>query len=226
MLIAVAGMALVFAGVAFAEYAARDLLLSRGDLLQSNQLHLYFRVNSLFYDPNLFGRDLALALVALGAYLAWARGTRLPIVAAIVSGILLGALALSYSITSFGALLAGLLVVAALRWSVRWALAGGAAILVCGAVFLLVSGTGHTDVGSAESEQHDDERQGGPGRGVGSRWLGTARSGAGARGRSAPRSPATSNARRRPSPTPSRSRSRPSRGGSGWSSTWRSWSSH
>jgi O-Antigen ligase len=151
VLIAVAGVALVFAGVAFAEYAARDLLLSRGDLLQSNQLHLYFRVNSLFYDPNLFGRDLALTLVALAAYLAWARGTRLPIVAAIVSGILLGALALSYSISSFGALLAGLLVVAALRWSVRWALAGGAAILVCGAIFLLVSGTGHTDVGSAES---------------------------------------------------------------------------
>jgi O-antigen ligase len=144
-------MALLFAGVAFVEYAARDLILSRGDLLQSNQLHLYFRVNSLFYDPNLFGRDLALTLVALAAYLAWARGTRLPIVAAIVSGILLGALTLSYSISSFGALLAGLLVVAALRWSVRWALAGGAAMLVCGAIFLLVSGTGHTDVGSAES---------------------------------------------------------------------------
>jgi O-antigen ligase len=151
VLIAVAGMALVFAGVAFAEYATRDLLLSRGDLLQSNQLHLYFRVNSLFYDPNLFGRDLGLTLVALGAYLAWARDTRLPVVAAIASIVLLGALALSYSITSFGALLAGLLVVAALRWSVRWALAGGAAILVCGAIFLLVSGTGHTDVGSAES---------------------------------------------------------------------------
>jgi O-antigen ligase len=151
VLIAVAGMALIFAGVAFAEFAARDLLLSRGDLLQSNQLHLYFRVNSLFYDPNLFGRDLALTLLALGAYLAWARGTRLPIVAAIVSGILLAALAISYSISSFGALLAGLLVVVALRWSVRWALAGGAAILICGAVFLLASGTGHTDVGSAES---------------------------------------------------------------------------
>jgi O-antigen ligase len=151
VLIAIAGMALVFAAVAFAEFAARDLLLSRGDLLQSNQLHLYFRVNSLFFDPNLFGRDLALTLVALGAYLAWARGTGLAIVVAIVSGILLGALALSYSISSFGALLAGLLVVAALRWSVRWAAAGGAAILVCGAIFLLVSGTGRTDVVSADS---------------------------------------------------------------------------
>jgi O-antigen ligase len=151
VLVAVAGMALVFAGVAFAEYATRDLILSRGDLLQSNQLHLYFRVNSLFYDPNVFGRYLALTLVALGAYLAWSRGTRAPIIAAILSGVLLGALALSYSISSFAALVAGLLVVVALRWSVRWGLAGGAAILVCGAIFLLVSGTGRTDLASGES---------------------------------------------------------------------------
>lgn len=150
VLVAVAGLGLLLAGVAFWEYAARDLLLSRGHLLQSNQLHLYFRVNSLFYDPNVFGRYLALALVALGAYLAWARGTRGPVAAAVVAGVLLAALAISYSITSFGALLAGLLVVAALRWGVRWALAGGAAILVCGAVFLLVSGTGEQDLGTAK----------------------------------------------------------------------------
>jgi O-antigen ligase len=68
----------------------------------------------------------------------------------VVAGVLLAALALSYSITSFGALVAGLLVVAALRWSVRWALLGGAAILVCGAVFLLVSGTGESDFGTAK----------------------------------------------------------------------------
>jgi putative inorganic carbon (hco3(-)) transporter len=151
VLIAVAAMGLLFAGVAFAEYAVRDLLLSRGDLLQSNQLHLYFRVNSLFYDPNVLGRYLALDLVALGAYLAWSRQATWAIAAALVSGALLAALAFSYSITSFVALVAGLLVVAALRWSVRWALAGGAAIVVCGAIFLAVSGTGHTDFSSEES---------------------------------------------------------------------------
>jgi putative inorganic carbon (hco3(-)) transporter len=150
VLAAVAGLGLVLAAVAFWEYAARDLLLSRGDLLQSNQLHLYFRVNSLFYDPNVFGRYLALSLVALGAYLAWAREARAAAIAAAVAGVLLGALALSYSITSMAALVVGLLVVAALRWSLRWALAGGAAILVCGAIFLLVSGTGETDLGSAK----------------------------------------------------------------------------
>jgi len=151
VLVGVTVLALLLAAVAFWEYAARDLLLSRGNLLQSNQLHLYFRVNSVFYDPNVFGRYLALTLVALGAYLAWARGTRGPIAAAAAAAALLAALALSYSITSFGALLAGLLVVAALRWSVRWALAGGAAILVCGAIFLLASGVGESDLGSAKN---------------------------------------------------------------------------
>ena len=85
VLAAVAGLGLVLAAVAFWEYAARDLLLSRGDLLQSNQLHLYFRVNSLFYDPNVFGRYLALTLVALGAFLAWTRDGRAAIVAAVVA---------------------------------------------------------------------------------------------------------------------------------------------
>src|SRR4029078_7322649 len=114
ILVTVSAVALVFAGVAFWEYAARDLLLSKGNLLESNQLHLYFRVNSLFYDPNIFGRDLALVLVALGAYLACSRGPRLAIPASAVSGVLLVALAFSYSITSFVALFAGLLVVAGL----------------------------------------------------------------------------------------------------------------
>jgi hypothetical protein len=149
VLVTVAAMGLVFAGVAFWEYAARDLLLSRGDLLQANQIHIYFRVNSLFYDPNVLGRYLALTLAALGAYLAWSRQTRSAIVAAAVSGVLLAALALTYSITSFIALVAGLLVVAALRWSWKWALSAGAAIVVCGAIFLTVSGTAHTDLGSA-----------------------------------------------------------------------------
>jgi O-antigen ligase len=151
VLIAAAAMGLIFAGVAFYEYAARDLLLSRGDLLQSNQLHLYFRVNSLFYDPNVFGRYLALTLVALGAYLAWSGGTRLPILAAIVSGVLLAALTISYSISSFAALIAGLLVVVGLRWGVRRGVAAGAAVLVCGAIFLVATGTGRENVSSNDS---------------------------------------------------------------------------
>jgi O-antigen ligase len=150
-LVAIAAVALVFAGVAFGEYAARDLLLSRGDLLQSNQLHLYFRVNSLFYDPNVYGRYLALALVALGAYLAWSRGVREQVVVAVVCAILLAALALSYSLTSFLALIAGLVVVLALRWSVRWAAAAAAVLVVSAGIFVAAGGAAHNESGSSES---------------------------------------------------------------------------
>jgi len=150
VLVTVTTVALVFAGVAFWEYAVRDLLLSKGDLLASNQLHLYFRVNSLFYDPNIFGRDLALVMVALGAFLAWTRSGRLAVAAVAAGGILLAALALSFSITGFVALVAGLLVVMALRWGMRWALGTGLAILAATAIFFAVSGTGQTDLGSTE----------------------------------------------------------------------------
>jgi O-antigen ligase len=150
ILVTVTAVALVFAGVAFWEYAARDLFLSKGDLLASNQLHLYFRVNSLFYDPNILGRDLALVLVALGAYLAWARSRRLAMAAAAAAAILLAALALSYSITGFVALVAGLLVVLALRWGRRWAIVAGVAIVVAAAIFSAVSGVGRTDLSSTD----------------------------------------------------------------------------
>ena len=150
VLVTVSAVALIFAGVAFWEYAVRDLLLSKGDLLASNQLHLYFRVNSLFYDPNILGRALALVLVALGAYLAWARNTRLAAAAAAVAGILLAALALSFSITGFVALIAGLLVVMALRWGARWAVAAGVVIVAATAIFFAVSGVGRADLSSSD----------------------------------------------------------------------------
>ena len=52
------------------QYFARDLFLNP-ELFDANQLHVYFRVNSIFFDPNVFGRYLALAMTALGACIAW-----------------------------------------------------------------------------------------------------------------------------------------------------------
>ena len=89
-------------------------------------------------------------LVALGAYLAWARNTGLAIAAAVVAGILLAALALSFSITGFAALIAGLLVVMALRWGIRWALAAGVVIVAAMAIFFAASGIGRQDLGSSD----------------------------------------------------------------------------
>ena len=54
----------MFAGIGFVEYATRELLLNP-KVIASNQFEDYFRVNSLFFDPNIYGRFLA--LVMLGA---------------------------------------------------------------------------------------------------------------------------------------------------------------
>src|SRR5204863_9214311 len=73
------------------------------------------------------------------------------VLAAAAAAEMLPALALTYSITSVAALLAGLRVLVALRWSIRWAVGAGVAMLVCGAVFLLATGTGQTDLRSSQN---------------------------------------------------------------------------
>jgi O-antigen ligase len=136
----VAAAALVFVGVGFWEHATRDLLLNK-QLLDANQLHIYFRVNSLFHDPNVLGRYLALTIVALAAYVAWNPDPRAAIAASAVAVLSLAALVLSYSLTSFAALIVGLVVVAWLRWGSRAGLAAGAVVLVVGGFYLLVTDT-------------------------------------------------------------------------------------
>ena len=155
-----------------------------GTCSPSNQLHLYFRVNSLFYDPNILGRDLALVLVALGAYLAWARGTRgsrsRPRSSA---GILLAALALSYSITGFVALIAGLLVVAGASLGAPVGRRSGGVVIVAAiAIFFAVSGVGRDRPELVRQDQRHLQRPGEPGRAAAITSPGTGPSGAGAPG--------------------------------------------
>jgi putative inorganic carbon (HCO3(-)) transporter len=140
-----AAVALVFSLIAIAEYAGRHLILNP-DLVQENAIHLYYRVNSLFRDPNVFGRYVALTMVALGAYLAWERRPLWAWGTALLSGVLLVALAFSFSVTSFAALIAGLLVVVWKRFSLRWAAGSLAAMAVAGVAFLAVSGIGSADL--------------------------------------------------------------------------------
>lgn len=143
--------AAVFALVAIAEFATRSLLLNPA-LEQSNQIHLYFRVNSLFFDPNVFGRYLALATVLLGAALAYdeARSARLRLAAGVAAVLALAGLTLSYSLTSFLALGAGLAAVAVLRWRWRGAVAALALGVASLAVLLAVGGLPDSSVEDRE----------------------------------------------------------------------------
>ena len=70
------GLALLFAAVGFVELATGRLLISNEKVLAANDLKPYFRVNSLFFDPNVYGRFLALVMVVLAGVLLWAPARR------------------------------------------------------------------------------------------------------------------------------------------------------
>jgi O-antigen ligase len=146
-----AALALVFVGIGFVEYATRHLLLNP-KVIASNQFESYFRVNSLFFDPNIYGRFLAVVMLGVVTVLLWARRPRVVWGAAIVLALLWAGLVLTLSQSSFAALLLGLLVLAGARWSPRWAVGVGAAALVVGAVFVLIAPSSlHLDLTSSKS---------------------------------------------------------------------------
>jgi O-antigen ligase len=136
-------LAVLFAGVGFIEYARKDLFLNP-KVVAANQFDNYFRVNSLFFDPNIYGRFLALVMIAVTAVLLWWRNLRGVLWAAAVLAWLLAGLVTSFSQSSIAALLLGLAVLGAYRWSVRWALyvAGGLIVLAL-AVALSAPATWH-----------------------------------------------------------------------------------
>jgi len=142
VLIVVGVEAAAFVLVGSVELATRSLFWN-DQIIRSNEFHTYFRVNSVFWDPNVYGRYLALVTVVATAALLWTR-TRQAFW--LLSGLILVlwiGLVPTFSQSSLLALLAGLAVLAAIRWSRRWTLAA-VAIGAIGAVLvvLLVGGSG------------------------------------------------------------------------------------
>jgi O-antigen ligase len=111
-------LAVVFAGIGFVEYARKSLFLNP-KVVVANQYDNYFRVNSLFFDPNIYGRFLALVMIAVTTVVLWSHSRRDVIAGAAVLAWLLGGLVTSFSQSSIAALLLGLAVLAAWRWDVR-----------------------------------------------------------------------------------------------------------
>jgi O-antigen ligase len=142
------GLALVFAAIGCVEFATGHLLISNAKVVEANDLLPYFRVNSLFFDPNIFGRYLALTMILLGSVLLWTRRSREIWLIAAALVLLWFGLVFSLSQSSFAALLVGLAVLAALRWK-PWpvvAAIGGAAVVAV-AVVLLAPGLLNIETG-------------------------------------------------------------------------------
>jgi O-antigen ligase len=124
-------LALAFALVGFVEYGTRSLLLNP-KVIASNAFGSYFRVNSLFFDPNIYGRFLAEVMVAVAAAVAWSTRRRDIAFFSAILAVLWAALVLTFSQSSFAALLAGLAVLGALRWNLRRVVAIAAGVALVG----------------------------------------------------------------------------------------------
>jgi putative inorganic carbon (HCO3(-)) transporter len=140
-LVLVAVEAVLFVLVGSVEYLSRSLFWN-GAVIRSNEFHTYFRVNSVFWDPNVYGRYLALVLVVVTTALLWVKDRRsFWLLAGTVLVLWIG-LAQTFSQSSFIALLGGLAVLAAMRWSWRWTLAA-AAVGAIGAILVVLFAGGY-----------------------------------------------------------------------------------
>jgi O-antigen ligase len=136
-------LALAFAGIGFVEYARKSLFLNPR-VVAANQFDNYFRVNSLFFDPNIYGRFLAVVMVAVTTVVLWPSRRRDVIVCAGVLAWLLAGLVTSFSQSSIAAVLVGLAVLAAWRWELRATLyAAGALVLLALAIALAAPSSLH-----------------------------------------------------------------------------------
>jgi O-antigen ligase len=122
LLLACLGMAMalavLFAGIGFVEYYRKHLFLNP-KVVAANDYSNFFRVNSVFFDPNIYGRFLALVMVAVTTGVLWSARRREVLVGGAVLLWLLAGLVTSFSQSSIAALLLGLAVLAAWRWDLR-----------------------------------------------------------------------------------------------------------
>jgi O-antigen ligase len=128
-------LAVLFAGVGFVEYYRKTLFLNP-KVVAANQYDNYFRVNSVFFDPSIYGRFLALVMILLTSVLLWSRRRQDVLRSTLILAWLLAGLVTSFSESSIAALLLGLAVLAAFRWDLRGTLYVALALLAIAAVVL------------------------------------------------------------------------------------------
>ena len=131
-------LAVAFSFIGFFEYATKTVILS-SKLAIANGLHTYFTVNSVFLDPDIFGRYLALVMILIAVTLIYDLPQRVQVAATLVLAVLWVGLLLTLSRSSLAALLVGLAVLAALRWKPGRALVVAVVVIALGAIAVAAS---------------------------------------------------------------------------------------
>lgn len=130
-------MALVFAIIGIVQYETRNIFWNPKVRVDNAYAPSgwFYRVNSVFYDPSIYGRFLVVAILASLVVLLYRRGDALwQIAAALTIGITWAGLLPSFSQSSFVALMAAVLLAAILAWR------RGSILLVAAGIAIVVAG--------------------------------------------------------------------------------------
>jgi hypothetical protein len=122
-------MAVAFAAIGAYQWETRDIFWNP-KVEVGNAYAPFYRVNSVFWDPSIYGRFLVVAILASLVLALSTRAARQAVVlAALVAATWIGLL-VSFSQSSFVALLVGVLAAAAFAWQWRVLAAAGLAAVV------------------------------------------------------------------------------------------------
>ena len=115
----VVGIAVAFAVVGIWQWAAHDVFWNQ-DVIAGNAYATFYRVNSIFWDPSMYGRFLVLAILAVLTVLLFRtrRETAVDLALGAAIVVMWVGLLFSFSQSSFVALILAVILAALLAW--RW----------------------------------------------------------------------------------------------------------
>jgi O-antigen ligase len=142
LLVEVTAMAVIFAAIGIYQYEAHKLFWNQ-KLVVSNAYAPFYRVNSVFWDPSIYGRFLVVAILALLVVVLFGRDRRWLLGATAAIAVIWAGLFFSYSQSSFAALAAGVVISAIFAWGRRGIALAVATLLVVVAAGLAVPSVRH-----------------------------------------------------------------------------------
>ncbi|HEY2542244.1 MAG TPA: O-antigen ligase family protein [Gaiellaceae bacterium] len=122
-------MALVFSVVGFYQYETRNVF-ENPKVIYSNAYAAFFRVNSVFWDPSVYGRFLVVAMIPSVVLIVRGRSVRAAWIAAAALLVTWFGLLISFSQSSFTALVVAVICIAFVAWRWRALFAVGLAVVV------------------------------------------------------------------------------------------------